>query len=49
MSVEVPPAEEEREKEKSVDELLWDLLVGADAVRVDPISGEVEPAPQESS
>jgi len=48
MSVEVPPAEEEREK--TVDELLWELLVGTEDVRVDPVSGDVEPpAPKKSS
>ena len=48
MSVEVPPAEEE--SEKTIDELLWDLIVGTEDVRVDPVSGDVEPpAPEKSS
>jgi hypothetical protein len=50
MSVEIPPAEEEQDgtETRSVDELLRELLVGEKRVKVDPTSGEVEAAPEES-
>ena len=49
MTVDVPPSEDEEEREKTLDELLWDLLVGEEDVRVDPATGDIEPAGEKSS
>ena len=48
MTVDVPPADDP-EKDKTVEELLWDLLVLDHEIKLDPATGDIEPTDEKSS
>ena len=52
MTLDVPPAEDEqdrKQKERSVEDLLRELLVGEAKVKVDPVGGEIDRGSEKSS